>query len=132
MQSLNTILSFLCRIRMVWDPVTGEVVSTTKHIKYQQKKRQQQAPSESSQEGTATTSRMLQCHFVLDLSCRILVILARVSYANLCAGVSIAAAPQAAPVEQKRPGADATYEVCSAWITAFAHLMPQMHFDCSI
>lgn len=45
-------LSLLCRIRMVWDPVTGEVVSTAKNVKYQQKKRQQQAPSASSQEGT--------------------------------------------------------------------------------
>ncbi|CAL8467664.1 g7202 [Coccomyxa elongata] len=63
-------------IRMVWDPVTGEVVSTTKHIKYQQKKRQQQAPSASSQEG-----------------------------------VSIAAAPQASPVEQRKTGADATFAV---------------------
>ncbi|BDA42682.1 probable protein AGENET DOMAIN (AGD)-CONTAINING P1 at N-terminal half [Coccomyxa sp. Obi] len=74
-------------IRMVWDPVTGEVVSTAKHVKYQQKKRQQQAPSASSQEGVSIAAASQDAPVEQGRS-------------------------QAAPVEQRRSGAaDATYEV---------------------
>ena len=73
---------------MVWDPVTGEVVSNVKHVKYQQKKRQQQAPSASSQEGTVSPPRygtafLLFCHLQYCQSLRLLILLVHVQVSAL-------------------------------------------------